>query len=71
MLALEDRQRVGRSERETMMNKYLIKTNGTASFNTEGNRFYIQDGFFWFVDELGNCLFAKDAKEISSIEIVK
>lgn len=54
-----------------MMNKYLIKTNGTASFNTEGNRFYIQDGFFWFVDELGNCLFAKDAKEISSIEIVK
>lgn len=52
------------------MFNYLIKTNGTASINIQGNRFYIQDGFFWFVDGAGNCLYAKDAKEISSIELV-
>ena len=52
------------------MFNYLIKTNGTATINIQANRLYIQDGFIWFVDGAGNCLFAKDAKEVSSVELV-
>jgi hypothetical protein len=53
------------------MHNYLIKTHGTATYTVQGSKFYNQEGFFWFVDGAGNCLFAKDAKEISSIELIK
>ncbi len=53
------------------MNKYSIKTNGTSQFEAEGSRFYFQDGFMWFVDGAGNCLYAIDAKQVSSVEMVK
>jgi hypothetical protein len=53
------------------MNTYLITTGGTARLEIQGKRFYLQDGFFWFVDDADNCVFAKDAKDIISIELTK
>lgn len=53
------------------MNNYSIQTTGTAIRNVQGYRFYLQDSYFWFVDEEGNCIFAIDSRDVKSIEVVK
>ena len=53
------------------MHNYSIQTTGTAMRNVQGDRFYLQDGYFWFVDEEANCIFAIDARGVQSVELVK
>lgn len=53
------------------MNNYLITTGGTARLEMQGQRFYLQDGYFWFMDDADNCVFAKDARDVVSIQLAK
>jgi beta-xylosidase len=52
------------------MKKYQIQTQGTAQIAVEADRFFHQDGFFYFVDASGNNVYVMDASKISNIALV-
>jgi hypothetical protein len=53
------------------MHTYLIQTNGTAQITKSGSSFYFQDNFLWIVDLERNPVFAIEAKQVKSIELIK
>jgi hypothetical protein len=52
------------------MSKFLIQTKGTQQQEVEGSRFYFQDEFLWVVDSQECPVYVRDAKEISSVQLL-
>ena len=53
------------------MKNYLIQTQGTAQITKSGSSFYFQDNFLWIVDLEREPVFAIEAKQVKSIELIK